>query len=68
MSADGFREPATLGELLEENAARFRDRVAVLSGDSDPITHGALADCIRGLRADLRRAGVGRADRVALML
>lgn len=68
MSNGTIQHSDTLSGWLQWAASQYGDRVAVLSEESDPITHAALYDCVVGLRAELRRCGVGRSDRVAILL
>lgn len=68
MSSGTIQNPDTISGWLQRAASQHRDRVAVLSEESDPITHAELHDCVVGLRGALRRFGVGRADRVAILL
>ena len=68
MSTGTMPDSATLAAWLEWAAGQFSDQVALLSEESDPITHSVLHHCVVGLRGDLRRFGVGRGDRVAILL
>jgi acyl-CoA synthetase (AMP-forming)/AMP-acid ligase II len=58
--------PLTLGDLLETNAARFRDVPAFVVGDRQ-LTHGELLDRARRLASALHGSGVRRQDRVAVL-
>lgn len=57
----------TLAGDIEAQAARDPDRVALIAGEHS-VTYGELAERSRGFAAGLAQAGVGRGDRVALVL
>ena len=53
--------------FLEESAARFPDKVALICG-ARRLTYGAIDAAANRLAGALRRAGVCRGDRVAITL
>lgn len=57
----------TLPDLLEEQAARAPDAVAVISAGRE-VTYSALARRARAVAAALRARGLRRGDRVGLLL
>jgi len=58
--------PLTLGDMLEDNAARFGDRPAyVYAGQT--LSHGQLLANAKRLASALARRGVRRQDRVAIL-
>ncbi len=65
------REPVTdvggLPDRLRTVARRHADRTALVS-DDESLTYGALLGRVRASVQDLRAHGVGRGDRVALLL
>ncbi|HZS34488.1 MAG TPA: AMP-binding protein [Methylomirabilota bacterium] len=60
--------PATLLESIAGWAAETPDAPAILSGDRPPLTYAALRDHVRSVVTALNRIGVGRGDRVAIVL
>ncbi|WP_349294597.1 class I adenylate-forming enzyme family protein [Baekduia alba] len=56
----------TLGEVLERNARRHADRVAIID-ETTSRTHRELATRAWGLAEGLRREGVGAGDRVGVL-
>ena len=60
--------PQTIAELLESNAARWGSRVALESEDHAPLGHDALWHRVNRMSGELRVLGIGRGDRIALML
>jgi acyl-CoA synthetase (AMP-forming)/AMP-acid ligase II/acyl carrier protein len=58
----------SLGGLLLAQAERFPDRPALCASDAVPLTYSDLWVRVRGLVHDLRRAGIGPEDRVAIVL
>src|SRR5690349_10130389 len=58
---------STIHEFLDEMAARAPDKTAIVA-DEGAVSYGALAADSRRLAGWLRRAGVQRGDRVALLL
>ncbi|APR82881.1 Fatty-acid-CoA ligase FadD7 [Minicystis rosea] len=60
---------ATLpNELLSLLDAGRADAPAIAAPGQPPLTYAGLRDLVASTRADLRRAGVGRNDRVAMVL
>jgi acyl-CoA synthetase (AMP-forming)/AMP-acid ligase II/acyl carrier protein len=59
---------ASLVELVEDASDRFADRPALIGVDGTALTYAMLTRTIRALGRDLRERGVGREDRVALVL
>ena len=57
----------TLFELLREQAGHFPERVAVICGERI-ATYRALADAAGRVAAALRVAGLGRGDRVGILI
>ena len=54
-------------DLIERNAVLYRDEPAVHVLGSTSVTHGELAQRVRGLAAGLAARGIRQGDRVALM-
>lgn len=54
-----------LGGWIDTRRAVSPERIAVIPGDGEPVSYGALADRIDGLAEGLRREGVVRGGRVA---
>jgi oxalate---CoA ligase len=54
--------------MLEGQAHRFADRPALCAGEAAPLTYTELWARVRELVGDLRGAGVGPGDRVAIVL
>jgi acyl-CoA synthetase (AMP-forming)/AMP-acid ligase II/thioesterase domain-containing protein len=59
---------STVWRLLESAAARFGPSPAILAPGREPMTFRALADQTERLARGLRGAGIGAADRVAVVL
>lgn len=59
---------ATLASLLEARAARFSHRAAILAPGRWELSYGALWEQIAAATQQLRRLGLGRRDRVAIVL
>jgi long-chain acyl-CoA synthetase len=57
----------TLGDMVRLNAERYRSRVALLFGDQR-ITYETLNNSINRLARGLRGLGIGKGDRVAILL
>ncbi|MEI5102665.1 non-ribosomal peptide synthetase [Streptomyces sp. PmtG] len=64
-AAPGRRQGATLHRLFAEQAARHRDRTAVISGP-ETLSYGELDLRARRVAAALRAAGAGPGTRVAV--
>ena len=56
-----------LGQMLEESCRRFPDHVAVIH-EKARLTYGELNRDVNALGLHLRNLGIGKGDRVALML
>jgi acyl-CoA synthetase (AMP-forming)/AMP-acid ligase II/acyl carrier protein len=54
--------------MLEQNAAHFGARAALLSDGNEPLSHQQLRDQVAATVPALNRLGVGRRDRVAIVL
>jgi acyl-CoA synthetase (AMP-forming)/AMP-acid ligase II/acyl carrier protein len=54
--------------MLEQNAAHFGARAALLSDGNEPLSHQQLRDQVAATVPALNRLGVGRSDRVAIVL
>ena len=54
--------------MLKQNAATFGPRAALLSDGSEPLSHQELWDQVTSTVTALNRLGVGRGDRVAIVL
>ena len=54
--------------MLEQNAAHFGARAALLSDGNEPLSHQQLRDQVAATVPALNRLGVGRGDRVAIVL
>jgi amino acid adenylation domain-containing protein len=59
--------PSTIHELLDEMAVRVPDKTAIVA-DEGTVTYRALAERSRRLATWLRRSGVRRGDRIAIVL
>jgi acyl-CoA synthetase (AMP-forming)/AMP-acid ligase II len=59
--------PQTIGAILERNATRFGDQVALFD-DQSSLTHRALFDRAARIGAALTERGVGHQDRVAFLM
>src|SRR5436309_1391533 len=59
---------STLYDVLLHYGRRAPDRHAILAPGCLPMTYGALLLLTRDVVRDLRSAGVGRTDRVAVVL
>src|SRR5882672_2499794 len=57
-----------LPAMLEQNAAHFGGRAALLSDGNEPLSHQQLWDQVAMTVPALNRLGVGRGDRVAIVL
>jgi acyl-CoA synthetase (AMP-forming)/AMP-acid ligase II/acyl carrier protein len=64
---DGGRY-AAIADLLFDHGQTSPDRAAILAPGRDPMTHGALWTQTRDVVRALRNLGVGRTDRVAVVL
>jgi acyl-CoA synthetase (AMP-forming)/AMP-acid ligase II len=60
-------EFSTIPALLEAQAKRIPDRVAVLAPDRAPLTYARLYQQVRETVEALNRIGIGRGNRVALI-
>ena len=60
--------PDSVSELLLANARRQGDAAAVVGVDGLRLGHDALARSVAAFAAGLRSMGIGRADRVAIVL
>ena len=61
--------PGTMCEAFQATAAARRDRVTLRThGDGVQITWGEYAERVGTIAADLHALGLGRGDRLALML
>jgi oxalate---CoA ligase len=58
----------TIGALVEESASRSPEGPAILALDRSPLGYAALAGLIGGVAAALAGRGIGREDRVALVV
>ncbi len=56
-----------LGQMLEESSRRFPDRVAVIH-EKTRLTYGELNRDVNALGLHLQSLGIGKGDKVALML
>jgi acyl-CoA synthetase (AMP-forming)/AMP-acid ligase II/acyl carrier protein len=65
---DAPERPSTLPELLGHAAATSPDTVAMLAPGRPGLTYRALADQVARVQAALNGCGLGREDRVALVL
>lgn len=54
--------------MLEQNAARFGAHAALLGDGDEPLSHQQLWDQVAMTVASLNRLGVGRGDRVVIVL
>ena len=54
--------------MLEQNAARFGARAALLGEGDQPLLHSQLWEQVTVTVPALNRLGVGRGDRVAIVL
>jgi len=61
-------EATNLGDLLARNAALFGGATALCSDGSEPCSHRRLFERVAATVRTLNRLGVGRQDRVALVL
>lgn len=61
-------DPQSLIGLLEASADRAPSQTALLAPGQPSITYGALVDTVRTVGGALRDRGLGRNDRVALVL
>src|ERR1041384_7411678 len=61
-------EPRTVGALLDRNAASYGNFDALLSESGPPLSHRELRDRVQALVQTLNGLGVGRGDRVAIVL
>lgn len=68
MTVSGPPEWTTLPAMLKHNAAHFGANAALLSDGSTPLTHRHLRDQVEETVRALNRLGVGRDDRVAIVL
>jgi len=57
-----------ISDLLQERARRDRDSVAILAPGRDPLSYGALLEFAGRIAGQLQAAGIGRNDRVAVVL
>src|SRR5258706_6976593 len=60
--------PATIPAVLELNSRRFANNDAILAPNRSPLTHANLYAQVCQIVETLNRAGVGRNDRVAVVL
>jgi acyl-CoA synthetase (AMP-forming)/AMP-acid ligase II/acyl carrier protein len=60
--------PATLAALLEQNAGSFGAAVALCSEGTNPCSHRQLYEQVVALVLALNHLGIGRNDRVAIVL
>src|SRR3954454_1870791 len=60
--------PDTLGALLEAQAAARPDAVALLAPRHEPLTYAELLGQVRATVEALNAFGIGRGDRVAVVL
>jgi len=61
-------EWTTLGALLEGNVSQFGSRAALLGEWDEPLSHRQLWDQVAATVGSLNRLGVGRGDRMAIVL
>ena len=61
-------QPRSVYSLLQSRAAKQPDLPAILSVDSQPLTYQGLLAQVNRTVATLNRHGIGRGDRVALVL
>ncbi len=61
-------DAATLFRTLERAAAQNRDAIAIASPGRQPLPYGHLFRHVRQAIEDLRTLGIGRTDRVAIVL
>lgn len=59
---------ATLSSLIETQAVRTPDAVAIMAPDRESLSYTGLRACLEQSRMRLTALGVGRADRVAVAL
>jgi pristinamycin I synthase 3 and 4 len=62
-----YARDSTIPDLFEDVARRYGDKPALIAGDVE-LSYSALDRRANSVAAELRRAGVGRGDRVPLML
>jgi acyl-CoA synthetase (AMP-forming)/AMP-acid ligase II len=62
------RHPRSVSQLLAERAAQSSDALALLAPGALALTYGGLFQRTQEVAAQLQRLGVGRQDRVALVL
>ncbi len=60
--------PFSIPALLSENADRFHSRHALASEGTDPLSHRALWEQVLRTVEQLNASGIGRGDRVAIVL
>jgi oxalate---CoA ligase len=58
----------SIGELLRDAARRHPHAVAITAPNRVPVTYESLLRALDEVRAALNRAGIGRGDRVALVV
>ena len=63
----GWDRAMSLGKMLEESAGRYAERVALVHGERR-ITYGELNRAACALGNHLRLLGLGKGDKVAIML
>lgn len=62
------RKARTIGALIAERAAEAPESPVLLSRDAPPLTSAALLGLVERTRAHLNAHGLGRGDRIALIL
>jgi oxalate---CoA ligase len=70
-NVDQFRDsgvPATVWSAFCASAAQFGGHEAILAPGRRALTFAGLRDRVFALKGDLNRAGIGRGDRVAIVL
>ncbi|MHB9098345.1 MAG: AMP-binding protein, partial [Syntrophales bacterium] len=63
----GWKQIMGLGKMLAESAERYAEHIAVIHGDRK-ITYRELDRAACALGNHLRSLGIGKGDKIALML
>jgi acyl-coenzyme A synthetase/AMP-(fatty) acid ligase len=58
----------SIGAMLDRNAAQFGSRPGILGGGGVALSHEALKALVASMVGSLKFLGIGRADRVAIVL
>jgi acyl-CoA synthetase (AMP-forming)/AMP-acid ligase II/thioesterase domain-containing protein len=61
-------QSVSLGQVIQQHAVTYPNRVAFISQNHKPILYGELRDCITSIASHLRDAGITCNERIAIAL